>query len=614
MTPRPVLSDTGPRWALTSPVVQFPRNVIDADGRPLRPGVAVEIVDGSSAGLLGEVVGWGGARGVEVLLTEDIPRVVAVPASALRSSDEELAERVRAFATVVSPAGARVGLVQPVGTQDVVPRSEAAGGILPPPERFITKRGYQTKAAARKWGEACLEVLEPLAPGERAAVCARELDAPIVRRALLEASLPPVVERVVFVVSDQNPPHADDTRAFGELLSYWLHGLRDRFERAVGGLGEPIVLKRLPHMFPSVLEEVGAEVSRVAEGLDEVVVVQAGGTPAMCFGTLMAFTTGAPGVVVRHLQVPLNGPVTEVDMPSMIRRDQVLSGARVSLSRRDPMGALVALGMLGSAPMLAEAVASARIASQLLRHEEVDAGDLRAAKLPRKLARQLPRPGGVSQHYALASTSLSEAITSAVEGRVDRYGESLCRAVRSLAATWLAEALAGEGGYRRGGESSLLPGIARALEDHLFVECPAGTSTLVRQHISQSVRSEGLLEPGSWAAEVFRCVGSPLCTCGLKRLRSPAGLLGAARAYRAVCDHQGVLFAELARSDPMLVSTGMVTESLSLDEPLTAGKMRQALRDVLRPFLEELGSDPLAFDLLEELCSHAEHRLGEVSN
>lgn len=61
-----------------------------------------------------------------------------------------------------------------------------------------------------------------------------------------------------------------------------------------------------------------AELDRVVAGCDRLVVVHAGGTPAMTYGTVFAAMTS--GVPLRHVQVPDRQAVVEVDVSDLVRR------------------------------------------------------------------------------------------------------------------------------------------------------------------------------------------------------------------------------------------------------------------------------------------------------
>jgi hypothetical protein len=67
-----------------------PTGMVDRAGRVLAPGSAVLVRSGEHVGRLGEVVGWGGRRGVEVILGGAPPAFLALPSPLLEHVDVAL--------------------------------------------------------------------------------------------------------------------------------------------------------------------------------------------------------------------------------------------------------------------------------------------------------------------------------------------------------------------------------------------------------------------------------------------------------------------------------------------------------------------------------------------
>lgn len=295
-------------------VVEFPDDLTDRAGRRLRPGSVVTVTEGPHAGTLAEVVGWGGRRGVELAVPGEVHEVVVVPAGQLVRVDRFLDEPLAVGWGVHTDRRGRVAVVQPVGARDVQPRKEL--GPFPSPAQFRTSRGPMREAvAARAWGEACLESVAGLPETEAAALVAAHLDAPMLRRVLIEAALPPVIDRVILVVTDQDPPHQDDTLPFGRLLELWVKGTTD-LPRQVAAFAPPIVLHARPDLLDPCLASIRPVLAELTTDVELVVAVQAGGTPAMSFAVLLA--CALDGRTGRHIQVPLDQPLVELDLPSLV--------------------------------------------------------------------------------------------------------------------------------------------------------------------------------------------------------------------------------------------------------------------------------------------------------
>ena len=314
------------------PVISFPPRLRSASGRLVRPGATVEILTGPAAGMFGEVVAWRGADMVEVLLEQSAAdddvemsadELVEVPVSTVELRPHRLSGTATMTVEVVATEDSRVTLIHPVGGQDVIALGDL--GPFPTPDGFSTTRETQRKVAARAWGAACLEAIAELPLAEQEQLVAAHLDAPLLRRVLDEGLLPSKLWRLVLIVTDQvDAPHVDDTAAFGELLRLWVAGTATTRRRVVERV-ESVVLQHAPHRFDFVTAQLDEHLARWSLDSDEVVVVQAGGTPSMSFGALTSALTSGAGIPVRHLQVPYGQPVVEVDFPATIRRAQAVA-------------------------------------------------------------------------------------------------------------------------------------------------------------------------------------------------------------------------------------------------------------------------------------------------
>ncbi|WP_334142937.1 hypothetical protein [Rhabdothermincola sp.] len=300
------------------PSVEFPPGLVDRRGFRLRPGSAVAVRTGAHVGLSGEVVAWAGERGVEVLAGE---RLVSVDPSDLERTDARLDAPVTVGLTVLEPDPVPTLLVVTVGNRDLVPRA-TEDSPFPRPGDFPVEHtpggppsASARRVSARAWGAACLEVLERHPEHDRAVLVAEHLDAPIVGRVLREAALPAVLDRLVFVVTDQDPAHPDDTVAFGELLRWWVAGSAFDRDRPIRSVELPIVLHHAPHVLQTVVHVVSEALAPLVGGVQRVAVARSGGTPAMGFGTLLAaLAVAGPEQVVRDIDVPLDQPIIEMDV------------------------------------------------------------------------------------------------------------------------------------------------------------------------------------------------------------------------------------------------------------------------------------------------------------
>lgn len=589
--------------------VPFPFRVTDRLGRRLRPGLAVTVVDGAHRGTTGEVVGWRAERGIEVLTTEDVPRVVAVPPEHLDVARGVPEEAVASYVQPLSEPR-RCVIVHPVGAQDVALRHPADPGPFPHPADFVTSRRTARKVAARQWGEACLEAIAAVAVDRRPSVVHRYLDAPMLRRVLTESVLPSHVTRVVFVVSDQDPPHADDTVAFGRLLELWLHaGVPFR---PVEEVVEPIVLGHDPHLFNTVAELVASKAAAITNGCDELLVVQAGGTPAMSFGTVLGLTWSAHGNRIRHVQVPDGAPVVEADLPGMAQRSGQLHSAGRLLARRDPAGALEALAAAGSvagtALQLTELAASVigRSPSEDLRRSVertsvADIGPL-GASVEGALAavRHAARGGGLCVQQA-AWVALAQY------ARRDRAG--FLHAVAAVCAGipgWWFERQGVDVDTAHRLPSWLTP--SRGWE--AFRSCPASVDPSTRHRVERPPAGEGGWE---LALELFACLSNTACTCGLRAstIAVADDDVSAAAALDAAAEWAKVRDSELCVTARQLAHMLVPPSLTDIEAAVGAGgesDVRTALGRLFGPF-----GELFAVDVVAELCDAAAAALGGVA-
>jgi len=272
----------------------FPPGVIDASGRRIRPGSIVSVDQRSGSH---EVVGWR----VERLILLDVATgdLSSAPKEICRIIDDDQTARFSSGSYVVEFTDRRTTLTAGIGTRDITVDGE------------VLDQSFVRESSQRLLGE--IEAMESM----QALQWVREhLSAPILDRVLTEASLPVEIDELVLIVTDQSIPHPRDTVFVSELLQWHL--------RARGHLGQaeplpdgirPIMtvstltLSTLPHVIEAVHFAVMSVVPSWFESDGRVVVVHAGGTPAMSFGVLLAAASYArhadlPGNSVRTVQVP----------------------------------------------------------------------------------------------------------------------------------------------------------------------------------------------------------------------------------------------------------------------------------------------------------------------
>lgn len=299
--------------------IDFPEDVRDGDGRLLRPGSSVRVRRGDGD-VLGEVVGWSEGR-VRVIIDVDLPEVLGIMPAELRTSPQPVANAVTPGALVVHNGEERHLLVAPVGTRDIQPRANVRGGPFPDPRDYLSERPMSLRVDTRLWAEEVLRVISALDDHDAVRMVFDYLDAPVVRRVILEANLPAVLDRLVLVATSQNPSHPDDTAPSAQLLELWLRGAGAALGRSVREVLQTIVLAHSPHLVSAVEIQMVPALRRAAEGCSRISVVAAGGTPAMTYGTL--FAAMETGLRTRHIQVPFGQPIVELDFEGIVHRAAV---------------------------------------------------------------------------------------------------------------------------------------------------------------------------------------------------------------------------------------------------------------------------------------------------
>ncbi|MEA2685752.1 MAG: hypothetical protein QOE93_947 [Actinomycetota bacterium] len=408
----------------------------------------MRVLAGPLAGRLAEVTGWGGVRGVEVLVPGGGDDAVD-PAYLEVAAGAAVLQRSLVNLTVMEEPSMSTVLMHPVGGQEVVLRDLADPGPFPHPDGFRSARANgQTKVDARNWGLACLAALVDVGPANREAMVARWLTAPILERVLNEGLLPERVDRLCFVVTDQDPPRQDDTRAFGELLALWVAGMAHHRTRGVREVIDPVVLDRDPHLSDAVIDRVRAEAGRVVGRCKRVVVVQAGGTPGMAVGITFGMVLSRVGPV-SQLYVSNNGPVSTVDFPALIRRASVYEAVGQFLERRQPGAAATALAATEPSGEAADLARVVDCIALVARRNLVEARAAKAALGPLAGLGQ----DGAAAHAALTallghrspgdvSALLTLAAWDALEAQAgrdyDRLVSQLAAIDDNLAAQWFA--------------------------------------------------------------------------------------------------------------------------------------------------------------------------------
>lgn len=285
----------------------FPSGVLGGDGRRLRPGSRVEAIWNDER-VVGEVTGWGGRRGVEVSFDEE-PWMVCFAPHELTRVDEHSDDALMAGVTIVDPDAPATAVIIPLGGRDLQYRE----GVEVLAELSEIVAAAPTSAAGsggsmRGWCEQLLEVVGTLATDEQARAIHELFDMPMLRRVLDEAVLPPSVDRLIAVVTDQDEPQASDTAGLVPLMELWLRGRGhlddDPPVRPIERITAPIRIGRLPFQLDAVVHQVRQSLSERLDGVTRASVVVAGGTPAMMYGTLIAADLDLGSSNVISVQVP----------------------------------------------------------------------------------------------------------------------------------------------------------------------------------------------------------------------------------------------------------------------------------------------------------------------
>ena len=295
---------------MTPPLRLFPHSLLGADLRRIRIGSQVSfMLDGEER--VGEVVGWSGpARGVDIVLADE-PYMAALPAESLRRVDGNAPETVTVGWWVVDDDHRSTLLVAPLGTRDVVilpatGEPSDSGDPFEVAQAAFNQRPPNIRAAAA----ALLEALLRHTADEQRTLLETRIDMPILRRVLDEASLPAVVTRIVFVVTDQLSAQNSDTTGLAAVAARWVVARGHCVEpdsadvRPILEVGEPVVIGEAPHLLEAVVEQLRAPLAQHLVDCERVVTVLAGGTPAMMYGTLLAAGALFGRQSTRSVQVP----------------------------------------------------------------------------------------------------------------------------------------------------------------------------------------------------------------------------------------------------------------------------------------------------------------------
>jgi len=280
---------------------------VDREGLRLRPGSSVDVVGGPSQGAAGEIVGWLGGGGVEVLTTEN--QLIAVHPFDLDRSDRDLDVSATMHREVEEIDAPPTLLVATVGGSEIdYARGHDARTVGIDPD-------LEHRDGRLEWSEACLARASEVDHPERARWVAEHFDAPILGRVLREAALGPVIDRLTLVATRQEPPHSDDSWAQAELLRLWIEGSGHQRSRQVREITEPIVLRHAPHVVDAVLHFTQPGIEERARDVVRIAVKRTGGTPAMGFGVLLAaIAAERPEQTVRDIYVPEDQPIIEMDV------------------------------------------------------------------------------------------------------------------------------------------------------------------------------------------------------------------------------------------------------------------------------------------------------------
>lgn len=291
----------------------FPSGVLGGDGRRLRPGSRVQVeVEGKP--LIGEITGWAGRRGIEVSFDGD-PWMMCLSPVELTRVDEYSDDVMMAGVTIIDPDPIPTAIVVPLGGRDFQ-RREELDGQHPEFERLLAEAPSSRPGSGsdlRTWSTECLEELSSISVPEQQELVYRLFDMPMLRRVLDEAVLPSSVEVIIPVVTDQDQPQQSDTVSLLPLMSLWLSGrghigVDEPMVRPVGAIADAVRVSRLPFQLDAVVHQVSQDLRTTLarfEGVVRAIVVLAGGTPAMMYGSLIAAGSVLGEENVISVQVPL---------------------------------------------------------------------------------------------------------------------------------------------------------------------------------------------------------------------------------------------------------------------------------------------------------------------
>ena len=139
--------------------------MVDRAGRGLGPGSAVLVRSGEHAGRIGEVVGWGGRRGVEVVVNGARPAFLALPPALLdlvhvALLDPIVPRRQRLDNRSAPAGGARQAANRAAGEPEAGGATLSGAGSGPAARRQHQDRGVGRSA----WPENGLQAGLPQAP------------------------------------------------------------------------------------------------------------------------------------------------------------------------------------------------------------------------------------------------------------------------------------------------------------------------------------------------------------------------------------------------------------------------------------------------------------------
>lgn len=307
------------------PTRLFPPGLVDSTGRRLRLGSYVVVrVNGTES--KGEVTGWAGPRrGIEVTCTEP-PSIAIVQPIDVTRLDEPNPEPLTVGWMPMDDTNETAALLVPLGTRDIQTVTVADPHLSPVPD------GRQPDL--RTWALETTGRLDELDHTDQLRVIQREIDMPMLRRVLAEASLPDHIDAIVFVATDQRDTYPADTASLLPIACLWLeaNGHLDTTDESTvrtTGRVETIVLTALPHILDAVVHQTSRGLDEINLHADRLCCILAGGTPAMMYGTTLAAVRTIGASRTRTIQVPadlqLNGDTTPQSLIEMDVGDSELA-------------------------------------------------------------------------------------------------------------------------------------------------------------------------------------------------------------------------------------------------------------------------------------------------